>query len=167
MENDKNDQEEIEKINIINEEIKTIEERTHNRFKAIDDKLNMLLVFNAGLILLISYVIPKPADVFYLNFLRSFLFILFIGINIASIICILLGMSLKSYSDIEVNDLNTNSFYENKKSDILHSFLTQRINTINSKRNTINSKQKKFNIAMILEIINVCICVIAIILNLI
>lgn len=163
--NSRNLNKEIKNMTLIQEELKIIENNTNTRFKAIDDKLNMLLVFNSALLLLISFIIPNDTGTKLFIILKWSVFAIFVILNLISILYTLMGMALKKAKETDVECLNSDIYYLEKYDVMLHSFITQHIDTIKSKREAINLKQRNFTVAMILSIVDVIVAIVGIIIN--
>lgn len=155
----------VENMKFIANELSDMRSHTHDRFKNIEDKLNMLLVFNAAFLILVSNLIPNKTSILLLYYIRFIFLILFLVLNICSVLFIILGMQLKHANEYEIPDFSGDNFIKEKQGDIIYNFINQYKENIETKRKIIEIKQKKFQIASILIIINLFVAVVGITIN--
>ena len=148
------------------EQIKTIYQIQAERLKTSDEKLNMLLVFNAAIIALIITVIPFP-DGGIRNILSIILFSIFTVSMLLTVICIFIGLFPKKLDFIDTKNYTNANQYNCTREQYIGKYMAGYESAINSVAGAAEKKQTMIKHSMIETIVNIVLIVAMIIIKVI
>ena len=148
------------------EQIKTIYQIQAERLKTSDEKLNMLLVFNAAVIALIITVIPFPCCGAR-NILSIILFSLFTVSMLLTVICIFIGLFPKKLDFIDTKNYTDTNQYNCTRQQYIGKYMAGYESAIESVAVVAEKKQTMIKHAMIETIVNIVLIVAMIIIKVI
>ena len=148
------------------EQIKTIYQIQAERLKTSDEKLNMLLVFNAAIIALIITVIPFP-DGGIRNILSIILFSIFTVSMLLTVICIFIGLFPKKLDFIDTKNYTNANQYNCTREQYIGKYMAGYESAIDSVAGAAEKKQTMIKHSMIETIVNIVLIVAMIIIKVI
>lgn len=148
------------------EQIKSIYQIQSERLKTSDEKLNMLLVFNAAIIALIITVIPFPSSGVR-NILSVILFSVFTISMLLTIICIFIGLFPKKLDFIDTKNYTDANQYNCTRQQYIGKYMTGYASAIESVSGAAEKKQTMIKHSMIQTIVNIVLIVAMIIIKVI
>ena len=148
------------------EQIKTIYQIQAERLKTSDEKLNMLLVFNAAIIALIITVIPFP-DGGIRNILSIILFSIFTVSMLLTVICIFIGLFPKKLDFIDTKNYTNANKYNCTREQYIGKYMAGYESAIDSVAGAAEKKQTMIKHSMIETIVNIVLIVAMIIIKVI
>lgn len=154
-------------LELLFQEIDKTKQQTTERFRNIDIKLNFLLVFNVGFLIIIQFLFPRSSTNCLITYLQYTFLVVNLSLNLTSFILLFKGLSMKNVIQYEVKDFDINSMKNNKEEDLLEAFIEKNKEIVNTCENKINIKQLFYKSANIILIINLVVSFIGIIFNLI
>lgn len=140
------------------ERIKTIYQIELERLKTSDEKLNMMLVFNAAVIALLIVVIPFPESG-VLNGLSIILFLLFSVSMILTVMCIFIGLFPRKISTIAIKNYTNANQYNCTREQYIGKYMSGYEAAIESVAKAAEKKQTMIKHSMIETIINILLIV--------
>ena len=146
------------------EQIKTIYQIQAERLKTSDEKLNMLLVFNAAIIALIITVIPFP-DGGIRNILSIILFSIFTVSMLLTVICIFIGLFPKKLDFIDIKNYTNANQYNCTREQYIGKYMAGYESAIDSVAGAAEKKQTMIKHSMIETIVNIVLIVAMIIIK--
>lgn len=146
------------------EQIKTIYQIQSERLKTSDEKLNMLLVFNAAIIALIIAVIPFP-DSGIRNILSIILFSIFTTSMLLTVICIFIGLFPKKLDFIDSKNYTDANQYNCTREQYIGKYMSGYESAIESVASAAEKKQTMIKHSMIETIVNIVLIVALIIIK--
>ena len=146
------------------EQIKTIYQIQAERLKTSDEKLNMLLVFNAAIIALIITVIPFP-DGGIRNILSIILFSIFTVSMLLTVICIFIGLFPKKLDFIDTKNYTNANQYNCTREQYIGKYMAGYESAIDSVAGAAEKKQTMIKHSMIETIVNIVLIVAMIIIK--
>ena len=147
-------------------QIKTIYQIQAERLKTSDEKLNMLLVFNAAIIALIITVIPFP-DGGIRNILSIILFSIFTVSMLLTVICIFIGLFPKKLDFIDTKNYTNANQYNCTREQYIGKYMAGYESAIDSVAGAAEKKQTMIKHSMIETIVNIVLIVAMIIIKVI
>ena len=164
IENKKNDA--TENLKDGYEQIKIIYQIQSERLKTSDEKLNMLLVFNAAIIALIIVVIPFPNSGVR-NILSIILFSIFTVSIFLTVICIFIGLFPKKLDFIDSKNYTDANQYNCTREQYIGKYMSGYESAIESVTGVAEKKQTRIKYSMIETIVNIVLIVAIIIIKVI
>ena len=146
------------------EQIKTIYQIQADRLKTADEKLNMLLVFNAAIIALLTVVVPFPETV-ACKTLSLILFFAFIGFVFATVICIFIGLFPRKLDFIDAKNYTNADQYNCTREQYMGKYTSGYVTAIESIANAAEKKQAMIKCSMVQTVINIVLIVAMIIIK--
>ena len=140
------------------DQIKNIYQIESERLKTSDEKLNMMLVFNAAIIALLIVVIPFPVNSVR-NVFSIILFSLFSVSMILTVACIFIGLFPRKLSTIAIKNYTDASQYNCTREQYIGKYMSGYESAIESVANAAEKKQTMIKHSMIETIINILIVV--------
>ena len=147
-------------------QIKTIYQIQAERLKTSDEKLNMLLVFNAAIIALIITVIPFP-DGGIRNILSIILFSIFTVSMLLTVICIFIGLFPQKLDFIDTKNYTNANQYNCTREQYIGKYMAGYESAIDSVAGAAEKKQTMIKHSMIETIVNIVLIVAMIIIKVI
>ena len=136
------------------ERIKTVYQIELERLKTSDEKLNMMLVFNAAVIALLIVVIPFPESG-VLKSLSIILFLLFSVSMILTVMCIFIGLFPRKISTIAIKNYTNANQYNCTREQYIGKYMSGYEAAIESVSKAAEKKQTMIKHSMIETIINI------------
>ena len=148
------------------EQIKTIYQIQSERLKTSDEKLNMLLVFNAAIIALIIVIIPFP-DSGVRNILSIILFSIFTVSMLLTVTCIFIGLFPKKLDFIDSKNYTDANQYNCTREQYIGKYMSGYESAIESVASAAEKKQTMIKHSMVETIVNIVLIVALIIIKVI
>lgn len=164
IENKENDA--IENLKDGYEQIKTIYQIQSERLKTSDEKLNMLLVFNAAIIALIIVIIPFP-DSGVRNILSIILFSIFTVSMLLTVTCIFIGLFPKKLDFIDSKNYTDANQYNCTREQYIGKYMSGYESAIESVASAAEKKQTMIKHSMVETIVNIVLIVALIVIKVI
>lgn len=144
----------VENLQISLEVVREEKQETLSRFKTVDSKLNILLVFVSGLLACLNVIFPFDQDLsaLKLRLSKDFLIHMLVAIFV-SVLCILIGLYPKSSKRISEHEFTNVERHSQEKKKFLGGYIGTYRLEIESIEKAIKRKQLLFKIAFILLII--------------
>ena len=144
----------VENLQISLEVVKEEKQETLSRFKTVDSKLNILLVFVSGLLACLNVIFPFDQDIsaLKLRLSKDFLIHMLVAIFV-SVLCILIGLYPRSSKRINESEFTNLERHSQEKKKFLGGYIATYTKEIESVEKAIKRKQLLFKIAFILLII--------------
>ena len=136
------------------EQIKTIYQIQSERLKTSDEKLNMLLVFNAAIIALIIVIIPFP-DSGVRNILSIILFSIFTVSMLLTVTCIFIGLFPKKLDFIDSKNYTDANQYNCTREQYIGKYMSGYESAIESVASAAEKKQTMIKHSMVETIVNI------------
>ena len=146
------------------EQIKTIYQIQSERLKTSDEKLNMLLVFNAAIIALIIVIIPFP-DSGVRNILSIILFSIFTVSMLLTVTCIFIGLFPKKLDFIDSKNYTDANQYNCTREQYIGKYMSGYESAIESVASAAEKKQTMIKHSMVETIVNIVLIVALIIIK--
>lgn len=148
------------------EQIKTIYQIQSERLKTSDEKLNMLLVFNAAIIALIIVIIPFP-DSGVRNILSIILFSIFTVSMLLTVTCIFIGLFPKKLDFIDSKNYTDANQYNCTREQYIGKYMSGYESAIESVASAAEKKQTMIKHSMVETIVNIVLIVALIVIKVI
>ena len=158
------DNDAIENLKDGYEQIKTIYQIQAERIKTSDEKLNMLLVFNAAIIALIIAVIPFPNSGVR-NIISIILFSIFTVCMLLTVTCIFIGLFPRKLDSIDAKNYTDANQYNCTRQQYIGKYMAAYESAIESVASTSEKKQTMIKHAMIETMVNIVVIVAMIIIK--
>ena len=148
------------------EQIKTIYQIQADRLKTSDEKLNMMLVFNAAIIALLIVVIPFP-ETGVRSVLSIALFSIFAACMLITVICIFIGLFPRKLDFIDVKNYTNANQYNCTREEHIGKYMSGYEAAIESVANVAEKKQTMIKHSMIETLVNIVLIVAMIVIKVI
>lgn len=135
------------------------------KIKNIDEKLNMILVFNAALFILFSVIFPISTTNVASKAAICIFILAFVITEIATIVTILVALFPQKYRTIPIAEYLKKEYYQNSMKTILEEELNAEWNSVKSLEGVLGKKSSISIGVMILSIVNIVLIMIAVLLT--
>ena len=152
-------------LELLYQEIDKTKLQTTERFRNIDNKLNFLLVFNVGVLVIIQFLIPQNTNSCFISYLQYTLLIINLSLNLTTFIMLFKGLYMRSIMQYEVKDFNINDMKNCEYDKLLESFINKNKEIIDVCEKQIHKKQIFYKSANVIIIIHMVISFVGIIFN--
>lgn len=152
-------------LELLYQEIDKTKQQTTERFRNIDNKLNFLLVFNVGLLIIIQFILPQNTNNCFVMYLQYTLLIINLSLDLTTFILLFKGLYMKNLMQYEVKEFNIIDMKNCDYDNLLESFIDKNKEIIHVCEKQIYKKQIFYKSANVIIIINLAISFIGIIFN--
>ncbi len=155
----------IEKLKLVHEKLCSKTQTLLQKIKSIDEKLNMILVFNAALFVLLIAVFPISVNSDIVKGVILSFTCLFVLSEIATILLILIAMFPRKYRNIALNEYSKFEYYNRNIQKIYEQEVNGEWNSAKDLEEILASKSSFSVVVTILTMINLVFIMIAVLLN--
>lgn len=155
-------QENIDKLNFAHQKIYNRAQNTLQKIKNMDEKLNMILVFNAALFILLSVVFPIT-DIGYCARILVCTFVsLFVATEIAVIVIIMIALFPQEYPNMPIDEYQKQEYYDDSLKSMLEKELNAEWHSAKNLEKILNKKSRLSIIVIILSVADVALVLTAV-----
>lgn len=158
-------QENIDKLNFVHQKIYNRTQNTLQKIKNMDEKLNMMLVFNAALFILLSVIFPITYSSYCARIFLYTLISLFVATEIAAIVIIMIALFPREYPNMSIDEYLKQDYYDNPLKGMLEKELNAEWHSAKNLENILNKKSRLSIIVIILSVADVVLVLTAVLIT--
>ncbi len=157
--------ENIAKLEFVHKKISDTKQTTLAKIKSIDEKLNMILVFNAAMFILLSVVFPITTQNSVAKAFIYFFVSLFALSSIATIITILVALFPKKYARLSLDTYKSPNYFKMSLKKIYETEMDGEWRSAKSLQDILQIKSNRAIAVTVLSIINIVLIMISTLLS--
>lgn len=158
-------QENIDKLNFVHHKIYNRAQNTLQKIKNMDEKLNMILVFNAALFILLSVVFPITDVGYCVRILVCTFVSLFVATEIAVIVIIMIALFPQEYPNMPIDEYQKQEYYDDSLKSMLEKELNAEWHSAKNLEKILNKKSSLSIIVIILSVADVALVLTAVLIT--
>lgn len=155
----------VKKLTFIQEKIHYQLQLAFDKIQKIDEKLNMMLVFNAALFILLTVVLPIQVDDLLLRKVVISFLLLFGASEAVTVGVILVALFPKKYLGVDIKEYTSTELYDDDLQKIYEKEIEWDLNSTHNLQQIISKKSVKVTVSIILSLLNIVLILILVVLE--